>query len=557
MALTTPDNIRDRLQSFDREYYDGLYARSRYLMGETDRVRFSTGVTGENEFPVYPDIVIKGKQIGRSRRLLNAAITALSRVMASEPDPTWPQVDNTLNEARRQWFLARYRAGEWGREMERAFLDGDNLGFGCIQIGARRRSATGEQYTTAVHVPATQVIYDPLEPSLGRSNWVAFVHYVQPERARAMFGRKVRDEDVQTLHTMQDGKTWQYVRVTEYYDLGYGHGYDKGEPTMAAWVGDWREDPAYRQVSPFDRLPCAWFEYVTPPMVRRPIGKIELGLSTAEALNELEIRLRGIVKKGVGFDIVDATRLNHSDLERVRRGEEGVIVRMDNPGEGNPYIRVPDREVASALLQLFSIQERQWNADSQTTDMDRGSQLTQAKTATEAALLDSRSQTQAVHTRREALRLSLRLVERAAMVGALVDRDPVEIDLHGVNVLLNDPADPRLRLDQVFAEPSQVLLSPQSLEAQDTLRDQQMELSRLSALQPLVGQPGGIPLAWFAEKMLRAVGEEDPAAIIAQPMPQVPMAGGGAMPPGMDPAELEAMMADPSQLATPSLPLLS
>jgi len=208
-------------------------------------------------------------------------------------------------------------------------------------------------------------------------------------------------------------------------------------------------------------------------------------------------------------------------------------VRLENPGQNQAHVRVPDREVGSALIQLLNIAERQWNADSQSTEMDRGSQLQSTRSATEASILDNRAQTQSIYTKREALRLAQRVVEAAMMVAEVVDRDPVEVDLFGHNIVLNDPQDPRLRLDEVLREPSMILINPQSLEGSDTNRKTMEALSKLQPLQPFVGVPGGIPLRWFLEQTLKALGYEDVDEVLGSHMEAMGMPGlAGGMAPG-------------------------
>jgi hypothetical protein len=325
--------------------------------------------------------------------------------------------------------------------------------------------------------------------------------------------------------------TRKYVRVTEYYDLGFGYGV--GDPTYSIILGNWNNAPVWHKAMPYERLPIGYGEYMSVPGMSRPIGTIMLQQSTQEAINELEAKLRIEVKRGTGFDLVDAKQLHPDDLERLNRGDTSVRVRIVQPSPNGspPYIRVPSQEVAQSLLALINLYERQYNADSQTSEMDRGSFSNTKRTATENQLIDARTSQAMTLNKFQTLQFYRRSVEIAGMVMGAVDTDPLPVDLQGYNLTLNDPQQPDLSMAALFEEQSEVLISPQSVEPQDVALKQQQRLAALDRLAPLVGKT--VDPMKFTEEALKAIGEKDPSEWIMQ--------APAAAPAGAVPAPMEAV----------------
>lgn len=520
-TLTKEDDIRTRLQSFDRAWYDQIYRQTCYAFGEPWTKWRGAPNSGDGDLPVYPDIVVRQLGIGQSRRILNNSILTLSRVLSSEPMPEFPQVDRITSELRKGFFLRRWHGegygvdGHWAREVEGAFLDGDQLGTGVLQIGLRTNPKTGKQKVHLRHVPLTQTLWDRHERSIGRARWIAFVHYLAPEDAAAMYGDEVL-KFKQELYESSTSERFEFVRITEYFDIGWGNG--EGKPTYAVFVGPWCEPAKVRQENTFGCLPVAYYEYICAPGMRRPIGKVVLQMGTAEAINEVERHLRKAVRDGIGFDIVDAQQLDGNDLKRLERGDLNVKVKIINPSTTGapPYTRVPNLEVGQSILALLNLYERQYNSDSATTELDRGSYAGPVRSATEAAALDSKSQQQSVLTRRATLFLYQRVVEKTLAVAAVGDRDEVVVDVDGFNVVVNSTSDPRMRIDRILEEPSMVLIDQQSVEQGDEDRERMRRFQELQMVAPLL-QMGVIDPRWFAEQALKAIGEKDPTVAMVQP----------------------------------------
>jgi|GEM_PF-3009409 len=520
--LTPTDEIRKRLRSFDRGHMDQLHKLSRYLVG--DGGALNGGVKGVEEgddgLPIYSDISLYVRKIGKSRRILNNALLSLSRSVSTEPAPRFPAVDDFTAELRRQFFLARYRGrgygdGHWSRLAEQAFLDGEQLGYGALVFGARRNPKTGEQYVDAAYVPAVQCLWDPLESTIGRSTWFAAVQYVQPEKAIAMFGEEKVRPHIRTTWDSHNKVATRFVRITEYWDTSFSHGYASDRPTYAVFVGPWSGKPAVRTENPYGCLPVAFMEYVTPPGMGRPIGKIELQININEGINELEEKLRRIVKK-FGVDYIDVKQVDKEDLAKLTSGRHVPYVRIVAPDPNKQPVvqRVPAEEVQATLFQLLQLYERQHNSDSQSNELERGNILSSQRTATETQLLASSSQQSGVYTRRMVQAFYRRLVAVALKVAAAIDRDPVEIDVFGRNIVLNDPTDPRLSIDGILEEPSPVVIDAQALEAPDVVREQQLEHQRLMMMAPYVGVPGAVLMRPFLERLVKAAGVADPAEFL-------------------------------------------
>lgn len=522
--LTTSDEIRDRLNSFDRTYYDQLYRQMKYAFGEPwDK---SIGTSGnDGEFPVYDNIVVRKLGIGQSRRILNNTILTLSRIVTSDPMPTFPQVDHITGELRKEFFLKRYRGGNhgdgnWSREVKNAFIDGNQLGVGVVQLGLRTNPLTGKQHVHARHVPITQVIWDRHERSLGRARWVAFVSYIAPEDVIALYGKDVEKHKREVVDSA--GVTSCYIRVTEYFDLGHGG----GAPTYAVFVGPWTGDPVARLDNPFECLPLAYYEHIFVSGMAHPVGEITMQQGSQEAINELERQLRRTVKNGCGIDFYSPDMIDPEDLKKLRRGEVPPLIRLSAQAEPGkpPFFRVPAAEVGQTLLALLQIYERQYNSDSSSTELDRGSYAQTVRSATETAVLDAKSQQGFTISRGELLNLYERLVVTSLAVAAVGDRDECKVDVDGFNLTINDPSDPRLRIDQILDEPSNVLIDRQSVEQADAMRQSAIRLQQLQLCQPLVGKT--VSPEWYTTQVLKAIGEKDPSEAMMQAQPAMPQQPG-------------------------------
>lgn len=525
--LTPAAVITERLkQAWDPAWYDSIYNQQRYAFGESWDTR-RDGPSDRADIPDWPDIMVRFREVGVSRRILNTAFISLSRNMHSPAQPESTQVDKITNEMRKQFWLARYNAddglGEWGHELENAYMDGDQFGVGFVQIGLKDNPHTGYTRVCLRHSPILHTLWDRHERNPGRAAYMAFLHYVPLSTARKMFGKEAEN----FVRYLKDGyytQTLEVVRFLEYYDIGY----NGGTPTHCYILDGLTQKPRDIEENQFGVIPAAHIEHFLAPGMRRPIGRVAMQMATQEGINEIERHLRKVLRQS-SFTIVDVTSMDRDDLNRVASGETNVPVKW-TPGPGTtsaPFVRVPAAEVAQTLLHLKEMLERQFNADSGTNDFEQGNLSDQKRTLGENMLLDQRSEVQSSRMEKNTTEFIKRTVKKVFHVAKLGDRDPILLDVFGRNYLFNDPSTPQASAMMWFDEPSDVVIDSQQMKKQDVAMDQVKELERLKTLEPMVGTM--FNPAWYAEQLLDAVGKKEDAKAALIQQTEAAAADGGTM----------------------------
>jgi hypothetical protein len=535
MSKLTPQiEIEKALEeAYDPEYYASLYRQTLFAFGEGWQDTVPGAVAGSGRFPDFPAIRVRSLEVGRSRKILNSQFIDMGRTMYAPGSPEFPQVDKYTAEVRKQFFARRSSDGEWDTERASAFLEGNGLGVGFVQVGFKTNRRTGRQRVHVRHSPTLFTLWDPHERSAGRASYICFVQHLSVNKAIATFGPDVEQYAEETSY---DGHKIRSVRIFEYYDLGHG----RWEPTMAIIPGSFGEKPLVREASPWkDHLPFAFYEHWIAPGMRRPIGRIPIQMASQMGLNALERRFQAVSKQN-GFDIIDLDQVNQEDVKSAMAGNTNVV-RMTTPKPGTtPITRIPGQSISNSDLELYRMYEQQFNEDSGTNEYDRGGRPDGNLTAFEVGNIERKSSLQGSWPLKQAAAFAVRLVERVLESAAMGDQDDVEIDLLGRSLKLNDPADARSRISGWLEEPSEVLIKGESLQAQDSLRDQSQRLGALQAVQELVGKT--VDPGWFTEQKLRAIGEVDiqPALLPPPPpsppvvAPEVPGVSGG-VPEGVPP----------------------
>lgn len=522
--LTTDKQIADRIaQWIDLPWTDACYRRLQYTFGKPWDSTSGATVSG-GRFPDYPDIVTDLLEIGTSRRILNTQLRAAGKTMYSDVAPSFTQVPKHIGEIRKQFWLARaggagYGDAEWADEFWSCFLDGDGLGMGALEIGLETNPETGYQRTTLRHSPTILTIYDRSESKLARVRGICFVKYIATDVAIDMASKwGVKAKDVKNYERSLPDDTrsapLRFVRIFDYWDLGYGL---KGTPTHAVIPGDFSNEPWLIEENAFGCLPWAWYTHAYVSSMRHPMGRIEQQMSTQEAINDCERRIKEEVRKGSGFDLVDVSNIHPDDVRRMRRGEVLTTIRLKGPladGLQPPIIREPAQILQSSILEYFQMLERQYNADGETTDWDSGNFDNTRRTAHEAELLDQRTANSGNHSQKEAAKMYRRAVEKVMYIAERFDRDPVDIDVFGYNIKLNDPQDERSALANFLQEKSKIIVDADDLTYQDTRLKMAQRTATLQGYAPLV-QAGVMPLMIWATELVKA-GGDDPSEMLVQ-----------------------------------------
>lgn len=531
-SLLPKDDIKQLMTDFDVDYQRSLYQQVLYAMGDKNR-RGSLGALGfGGEFPVFPDHHPKLLKVGASRRILNTEFIGMARSLQTEPEPEMPQVDKWVGEVRKQFFLERFRKLEWAEQFASAFMDGESTGVGCVQIGMAINPETGLPHVDLYHHHSYNMIFDRHERTPTRARWACACHYLPVEEARMRFGDNVDSLEI-VMDNGGDGRPLRAVRVFEYWDKGIaGH-----QPTRAVVLGDIGNDIVEVSANPYGPcLPFGWYTYFLPPGASRPMGRIPMQMAMQEAINDLEDYLRKQLKQP-DFTLLDVQALDPSDVQKVISGDVPRYVRMIKPvlqGLSSPAIRVPSTGIHQAINYLHEMYERQFTADSGTTEFDRGLQAASQRTLGENQLVDARGGVQASWSELMLAKFYQRTIQKLFHIAEIIDRDPVAVDVFGTNYTLNNPEDPDSMLAEWLEEPSIVTISTQSIRRSDSDMKAAHRLQQLEVLAPHVG--AGVDLMWFVQEKLKAIGESDPREAMGGGDQMGQMQTGLAATPAMAPA---------------------
>ena len=529
MAITPVDEIHRALkEAYIPEYYGSIYRQIKYAFGEKWDDEGVYGDAGNDDFPDFPAVKVRQLAIGQSRRILNAQFVDLARNMYSPGDPEFPDVDRVIGLVRKAFFKRRAEQGEWDTARAAAFMEGNGLGVGFLQVGVITNPKTGKKRVHLRHSPTCLTLWDPHQASAANAGYVCFVQDVPINQAIALYGERI-DEHATSTKT-RTGHELRTVRIFEYFDLGLG----RWKPTYAVIPGRMLNDPIKRTASHWeDRLPFAFYEHLLPPMTARPIGRIPLMMPTQEAINEIEAYLRTCSKKRP-IDVIDPKFVDPQDLARVENGTSNVLKSLLPLAAGQKALdRIPAEVISETAMHLYEMLQQQFNEDSGTTEYDRGGSPEGTRTAYEANSIQQGVARQGGWTDKQSAAFAVRTVEAVEAGAILGDEDPVDLMVLGKKIPINVAGDPGSSIGGFLAIETRVLVDEESLRKRDAQQEGAVRLQALQALNaplPLVGQI--IDPKWYAEEMLRAIGEDNPDAALLNGGAQGPPGAPPTLPPG-------------------------
>ncbi len=509
--LTKVETIRSNLEaSYDPEYYASLWEQQYYSFGQkTPGAPPSSG----GKMPIWPNVRPKFVETGTSRRIMIGALISLARNMGSDIVPGIEDVDEWTAEVRRQFWRSRYRGdtqdGEWMHEFDFAYVDLDTLGSCAVEFGAERSPTSGKQKIACRHVPVLQFGWDAHERNPAKSRYMWSVDYLPREEAEYVYGEKavkghvIKNADSSSAHYRES------VRVIRYYDIGIAG----GEPTWAEFIGDWDTKPVRKKRNPFGAiLPYAVGVHFLPPQMQKPVGRAMLLMGTQEWLNEIERAVMRRVRRGGHVDLIRSGAINEEDLADWDDGEIDRL-RIEGPLDESAFQRLSAQGVEDGLLNAYAMASRQAVQESGQSEMDFAT--TDSKKGTtlgELEMVQAKAHANSSYIVRQTHLFLRRAVEKFFDLSMIVDEHPTEIDVFGRSYLINDPDEPDTWIEPWLEEPGKVLIDRDSVTTEDDTYRMQMRLQALSVL-PKMGLVGKyVKPKWFAENILRAIGEDDTSA---------------------------------------------
>lgn len=542
-SLLSKTDIGDRLrEAFDPQYHCNLYNLLQRSLGK-DSGQLVWSNQENDHVPDFPNIVIDALTAGQSRRILQTMFTHLSRVGYAEPEPEFGKLNKWSAELRKQIYLKRSMGNNQGlyafsEENAQAFNEGDGLGLGFVQHMLKTNWKTGRQYVCLEHTPACTTFFDRHVAHPGASDFICFTKYIRKDRAYERFGKSKVEQYVHAYYGQEGRGTYpvEAVKVYEYYDIGS----ESKLPTRAVIPEFFSNEPLEYEENVFELLPVSWHIHFLAPMMRRPIGRVIMQTADEEILNIMEGWMTYVLKRPA-FDAVDLSSVDARSWNDYQRGLSHVV--GITGGDATKAIqRVPGMELPASFMELRNWYEQQFNADSGTTDYDRGGMPEGDRTKYEVGQALARSDIPKAWSRKQALAFYRRTTMTLLELAKRFDRDPVMVDVFGYDILVNDPADPRIWLSEVLAEESDVKISEDSIDIEASEMRRAKRLAELRELREagLVGTT--VDPVWYTEEMLRAIGEKDPKEAMVpglQQMQAQPPMGQPMMPPM---APLEAGM---------------
>jgi hypothetical protein len=504
-------------QSCDTEYRAHLYALMNYAVGGSYHQGKATGLGLRGDIPTYPLIPPRWQAVGQSRRMLNNQSLMMMKVGYHDPEPDFPDLPEVDEEVRRTWVKTRWRGyddysgAEWGYECIRAFLDGDGVGIGAVQI-----DAIDGRTIVRNHSPLN-VLWDRHAGSVHRARHATIVHYISEEEAVDMFGSKAQGHAIDR----QDHSSLSYlpsVRLLEYVDMGIG----KSEPTRAFILDSIDGKVMDIDENGLECIPISFYTHWHPYIQQYPSGRLDAQVSNQEMRNSLERYIKMSLERGSGYDLINTVGLNEDDLVDLLDGILSPVVKYDGDPEAmmaSKVQRVDARDIPSGVFNFLSLLDRYQNTEGGNSDADQANLSQSSRTLGEIQQLQAGADIQTAWSQRQYARFLQDVIQKAVKVGSKLETQQVQLDINGVNVTFNDPQNMNSELARFLREYSRVIVS------EDKFLYKSNEARRKASLEmwmAMKDDPYSNPLE-VRREIYRAMDVRNPDKFIAQePAPQQP-----------------------------------
>ena len=455
------------------------------------------------------------RKTGESRRILSNQGLTMMKACYMDPDPEFPDLDDTNTQIRKAWVAENWRGdrdglqGGWAREAHRTFLDADGLGWGVTQVGERDGKIIVE------HRSPLNTILDRLTFNIGRTRFIGFLHHLPVEEAVELFGSKIAQ------HATQYGESteaeWNTerplrVRMLEYHDLGMG----KTNPTCIWYLNGLGGEVQEIYENEAGCLPFAYCQHIHFPGMLRPLGRIDLQLASQEQRNALERYMKMVLMRGPGFDAF-SDALNDEDESALMDGQLLAALRFESNSPDfdirRHIQRTQAQEIPQTALTLYDIIEREQTTESGNSAQDRGNLSTDQRTLGENKMVQQGADIQTAFSRRQYAEYMKRLLTVAIKYGALYDSQPVILDVDGVTMTFNDPAQPMSMLENWLSEPSRVVVHEDTLQYQDP---DVKAIQKLNLWQAFLQDPYTNPIE-LRKMLFAAMGRKDVEKLVLSP----------------------------------------
>lgn len=512
----TEREVRDIvLAGIDRARLDSLHSMAMYSLTGKTKNNWMIAQGSSPLWPVYLDYVPTRLEIGDSRMILNSSRVLLSQ-FSGIVEPETQGVDKDTNALRKEIWRVRSQGdwmtdGGWDMEMAGQFTDFRELGTGCVWWDTLESAESKTEYATMRHFRATDVVYDRSVRNPVHAKWVVRRTPYTKQEAYKEFG-----ENKVSLSQYLPGGMGSYplevVWLYEFFSVPFAGRRETYCSFIGGIEGGLVHVPPRTSRTPY--IPCCWGVNYLPAGARWPIGGVWLQAATQALLNDLERKFRKASARQ-GMTGVDIRYVDGKNIEKAQTSQGWLKMNLSEMTD--PDIRKAIQEIQVGAIdagdmELYELAKRQYNEDSGLTEQMRGNVSAQERTLGEQQMAQNGAEQSQSYEKRQALSMVKRTVERGFDYMRRFDTAPLEADLDGYTVILNDPQNPQKDLKNVLRDRGDVRIDPGAVTSDnDRLKRAQraVELSDPN-LVALVGKPGGVSIEWYRDELMKTKGENDP-----------------------------------------------
>lgn len=528
-------------EAIDPSYLNSRHQLASFAWGFSWEKAKGTYQATPKKLPDFPKIDTSIIEVGAMRGIAVNQVIALQKTLQSDPRPLFRHLNPVFDELRRQLWMTWWTEARVKEVVIETFQGGYGLGAAFTRFFFEENS-DGTYSLRCRAVQPWDVIWDPFEADPRKSRWIGWCFDIPVDEAYKAWPEK-RELIAAAIKAKDAGSGVKHrrVRVFEYYDRQH-RGVFLAERFCEDDVLTW-EPSLFKN---WNRLPFACNLHLICPGVARPIGTIEMQLSSAIMLDAMRQKMFSMAKSRA-TEVVNHNMLDMANQPVQQPGEPRTLsLKTDENGDVRAaYNRVSAEEVSQTFLTTLEMLQRDFDMESYTTSAERN--IAPQSGVTKYAEQVYQSSVAELGSWRETqlLEYLAELVEVSIMCMMVGHTAPIWLDYQGQNILFNDPNRPDSSVRFICEEKSAVAIDATSIRASDQQRQMALELSKLDVLKEYIATPqnpyGRLSMDEYLKRVLSAVGETDFDKWMEQITPMASAPGtppDGSLPPvtGGDPA---------------------
>ena len=543
MPLTSEETIKDRLrEAYDYNYYEGLYRDVARYNGCVPEI---VSESGQNTFPMWPELRQNVVKLGEVFDSVYTMSIMMAKLRSRDVRPEFPDIQSPITkDSRSEWWRTRCRGTAglpgWTDVHNQFTLWGIGFSAGVIEVGVRVNPKTGKRYVDHEHVMGYNFLYDRFALTANQMRWGARVVYVPLDDFKKLYPKYADQPPTQLLKSSTGNglNNANVVRLIRYFD----------KDTYCVLLDHLQGDVIERRENPFTLIPYVVMNHLPMPGSRWGVGVIQLMMPLQIQLNKIRKKLAA-AGENHGFLGLRPSVFSDKAIKDMNDPETDKpwVVELDSnfDKENPPYVEFPGMKLDQSDMRLYAILKQEFNPASGVNDLQRGNAENLPPTATGVEILQQQSDTQNSLSQSCYAQAMENLMQVTFEIARDFDEDPVRVPVQGFTITING-GDPATSMGAMLDEPSQILISEESIFAADADRKKAMLNQSLDSLLPYV-QAGAVNLSELVKEKIQALGLDNNQ--LAQSQPQAAPTPGPQGQPGQPG---QPQMPDPQQQAMPS-----